>query len=85
MPSRAGVSSRCTKPGRRGSAGLRRLRDAGQQAALAELGQQPREPRRARRAGTPLGLAHEVGQGAPPVDQLEQLRVGVRQPHEAVG
>ena len=72
-------------PERRGLLGLRaRARDAGEEPALAQVGEQAREPRRARGAEALLGLADQVGERARAVEQLEQLRVLVRQPQVAV-
>ena len=68
-----------------GSAAARlRARDAGEEAALAEVGQQPREPRRPGGAEALLGLADQVDERARAVEQLEQLRVVVGQPQVAV-
>ena len=58
--------------------------DPGEEAALAQVGDQPREPGRAGRAEARLRLADQVGQRVLPVEQLEQLGVGIGQAQVAV-
>ena len=72
-------------PERRGLLGLgARARDAGQEPALAQVGEQAREPRGARGAEALLGLADQVGERPRAVEQLEQLRVLVREAQVAL-
>ena len=77
------MTTRCRKLCAGALAGLG-AGDSGEEAALAQVGDQPREPGRAGRAEARLRLADQVGQRVLPVEQLEQLGVGIGQAQVAV-
>jgi hypothetical protein len=85
-PARAGPGDllRRHEPSRERPIRGRRPGHTGQQAPLGELGHEPREPGGASLPLASLGLADELGERSPTIEQLQQRRIGVRQPNEPI-